>query len=424
MVDQLRPVIIAAVQEDPKWISVEASKHVRSWAGAPLIVGGQVIGILSLDHVDSGFYRPTHAQSLAIFATQAAMALQNAQFYQAARSHAQENETMREAVAALTSALDLEHVLDSILTQLKRVVKHDSAAIFLVENDSLRIVAGRGFLNVDQVIGSTFPLENPLVLEAQRNHAPLAIADATQDPRYQGWGGTVNTRGWLGVPLMIRREMIGFLTLDSSEPNIYGEAETSLAWTFAHQAAIAIDNARLFKQVHRLAIIDTLTGIYNRRHFFELASLEFERARRYSHPLTMVMWDIDHFKIVNDTFGHIVGDHVLQMVAERSQNNLREVDILGRYGGEEFVALLGEADRVLGKDVAERLRVAIGEKPFLVNGREINVTISIGIADISDCSNLEILLDRADQALYQAKQGGRNQVRIWEEAAHLMVIGK
>ncbi len=208
--------------------------------------------------------------------------------------------------------------------------------------------------------------------------------------------------------------MIGFLTLDSAQPNAYGESECSLAIAFANQAAIAIDNARLFKQVQQLAITDSLTGIYNRHHFFDLATREFERARRYGRSLTLVMWDIDHFKIVNDTFGHLVGDQVLRVVAERSRKNLREVDVLARYGGEEFVALLPEAHMYHAREVGERLRVAIGEHPILVRDNEVKITISVGVAALeAGCPSLEILLDRADQALYQAKNAGRNRVEAW-----------
>jgi diguanylate cyclase (GGDEF)-like protein len=126
------------------------------------------------------------------------------------------------------------------------------------------------------------------------------------------------------------------------------------------------------------------------------------------------MCDIDHFKLVNDTYGHLIGDQVLHMVAERFKRNLREVDLLGRYGGEEFVALLTEVDCGRGRDVGERLRASIEAPAFRVEDQDVSVSISVGVADITDCPNLEILLDRADQALYEAKQSGRNRVGIWK----------
>jgi diguanylate cyclase (GGDEF)-like protein len=279
----------------------------------------------------------------------------------------------------------------------------------------MRFAAGRGFPDNLSMRDVTFSLENELVQEAQCLSAPIVIRDAQNDPRYREFCGTKYTRGWLGAPLLVRGELIGFLTVDNVRPDSYGEAEINNAWTFAQTAAIAIDNARLFKQVHQLAITDALTGIFNRRHFFELASREFERSRRFARPLALVMCDIDHFKLVNDTYGHLVGDQVLQMVAERCQRNLREVDLLGRYGGEEFVALLNEIDCERGREVGERLRAAIEAPAFRVEDQDVYVSISVGVADITDCPNLEILLDRADQALYQAKQMGRNQVGVWNK---------
>jgi diguanylate cyclase (GGDEF)-like protein len=352
---------------------------------------------------------------LAIFAAQAALALQNARLFEVVRCHAEENRRLREAASIVTSALELDQVLDNILTQLMGVLPYDSSAISLLEGDQLRVVAAKGYPEPTVVIGTRFSTQDFFVQEALRMNAPIVIRDVQADPRYQAWYGMKYTRGWLGAPLYVRGEMIGFLTLNSIQPDAYGEAEINLAWTYAHTAAIAIDNARLFKQVHHLAITDALTGIFNRRHFFELAGREFERARRLSRPLVLVMCDIDNFKLVNDTYGHLVGDQVLRIVAERCRKNLREVDLLGRYGGEEFVALLTEVTCERGREVGERLRASVEAPSYVVDEQEVSVSNSVGVADITDCSSLEILIHRADQALYQAKQMGRNRVGVWCE---------
>jgi len=393
--------------------SITVNPQTRSWAGAPMISQGQLFGFISLDKIEAGYYQNEHADRLAIFAAQAALALQNARLFEVVQCHAEENRKLREATSVVTSALELDQVLEHILTQLKRVLPYDSAAIYLTEGTLLRYAAGKGFPEKISMAGTTVSIKNELVEEARCISAPIVIRDAQNDPRYAELGGTKYTRGWLGAPLLVRGELIGFLTVDNIHPDAYGEAEINMAWTFAQTAAIAIDNARLFKQVHQLAITDPLTGIFNRRHFFELASREFERARRFSRPLTLVMCDIDHFKLVNDTYGHLIGDQVLHMVAERFKRHLREVDLLGRYGGEEFVALLTEVDCGRGQDVGERLRGAIEAPAFHVEDQAVSVSISVGVADITDCPNLEILLDRADQALYEAKQSGRNRVGIW-----------
>jgi len=411
------PFVVGDTRAFPDWITIDIRRHVRSWAGAPMISQGQLFGFISLEKTESGFYQMEHADRLAIFASQAALALQNARLFEVVQCHAEENRRLREAASVITSALELDQVLEHILNQLEHVLSYDSAAIFITDDNNLRRVASRGFLEPSGSIRTNISLDDGLVQEARRLNRPVVIKNVMNDTHYRGWCGDRYAQGWLGAPLFVRGNLIGFLSVESHKPDAYGEAEINLVWAFTHSAAIAIDNARLFRQVHQLAITDSLTGIFNRRHLLELASHEFERARRFSRPLTLAIWDIDHFKMVNDTFGHLVGDQVLRMVAERCHKNLREADLLGRYGGEEFVAILTEANSTLGREICERLRAAVESPPYTVEDHAVKVSISVGLADIIDCPNLEVLLGRADQALLRAKQKGRNRVEAWEEIA-------
>jgi len=171
----------------------------------------------------------------------------------------------------------------------------------------------------------------------------------------------------------------------------------------------ALQNA--LKKVQQLAITDSLTNLYNRRHFAKVAGGEIKRACRYGRPLAVIMLDIDRFKRANDTYGHTVGDHILQGVAACCRQELRKVDIVGRYGGDEFVVLLPENDLAAARQVAERLRKRIAQRQLNTPKGPATVTASLGIAAV-DCEDttLEQLLSRADQALYAAKQSGRNRV--------------
>lgn len=165
------------------------------------------------------------------------------------------------------------------------------------------------------------------------------------------------------------------------------------------------------EEVQRLAITDSLTGLHNRRHLLELARHELQRARRYRLPMSVFMLDIDEFKRVNDTYGHAIGDQVLQGVAECCRQELRGVDVLGRYGGDEFAAVLPETGLPAACQVAERLRKSIAQRPLDTKAGQVTVTVSLGVAVLDD-EHLapETLLDHADQALYVAKQSGRNRV--------------
>ena len=180
------------------------------------------------------------------------------------------------------------------------------------------------------------------------------------------------------------------------------------------QRELAKKNAeleQLYADARQKALIDSLTGIYNRGGFFELGEHEFRRAKRTHRALAAIMFDIDHFKKFNDSYGHLVGDKVLKETAARCGRQLRECDIFGRFGGDEFAALLPETDRAAALLVAERLRAAVGE-PIIVDQRELLVSISLGVAVRSDVSvpSLEALLRDADTAMYRAKTSGRDQV--------------
>jgi len=166
------------------------------------------------------------------------------------------------------------------------------------------------------------------------------------------------------------------------------------------------------RKLQHLAITDPLTGIFNRRHFYTLAEREWQRSRRAGGPLSVILFDVDHFKAVNDTCGHQVGDQVLQTLTGRCQKILRVYDVIGRYGGEEFVILLPETNLVRARLVGERLRAAVAEQPFETSAGPARVTISVGVACLEpqDELTLDKLIDQADQAMYEAKRLGRNQV--------------
>ncbi len=165
--------------------------------------------------------------------------------------------------------------------------------------------------------------------------------------------------------------------------------------------------------LQEMAITDPLTGIHNRRYFFQAAQRELKRTIRYKHPLTAIMVDIDHFKHVNDTCGHADGDEVLRSVAQCLQRNVRQIDILCRYGGEEFAILLSETNIEQAMQTAERIRLEIENLSLIFGNTAIAITISLGLAEFQHTENLDQLLRHADKALYEAKHAGRNKTRIY-----------
>lgn len=325
-------------------------------------------------------------------------------------------QALKQTLDELSSQLDLSQVLRRILVSLKTVLNFDSATLFLRENEKYKIVAARGFQNTSRLINRTFPATDLLLREIQMVKSPIILDDAQNDPRFAKWEGSDQIRGWMGVPLIRHDEFIGLMTIDSYHACAYTLEDASLASSFANSAAIVIENARLFEKTQQMALTDTLTGIFNRRYFYELAQKEFSRSKRYQNPMSIILIDIDHFKNVNDQHGHLAGDQVLMQFVQRMQDELRTSDILARFGGEEFIILLPESNLDEATRVAERLREVTAHYPFLLVTAQIFISISLGVSCFRFTTpSLDHLIDESDKALYEAKQFGRNLVRTWHQ---------
>ena len=229
-------------------------------------------------------------------------------------------------------------------------------------------------------------------------------------------GGIVKfrPRTVVAFPLHVRLVPIGVVVLASTMP--IDDRHDVLIQQLLPNFAVALNNALSHERLQRVAAIDTLTGLYNRRFGLERLSQEFSRSVRSGEPLGIVLFDIDHFKSVNDTYGHQVGDDVLKLIAENAKGVLREGDTLMRYGGEEFLAVLpgaGEADL---RTVGERMRRIVESSVVFESTSEVRVTISLGGVSFpsADVVDLDDLIRKADAALYSAKTAGRNRLVLVE----------
>lgn len=236
---------------------------------------------------------------------------------------------------------------------------------------------------------------------------------------------------FFGVPLKEAKnysELLMAVNMELGELNIsYEQMNRELVAAKRRAEELATQLAEVNRKLLEMANVDGLTQTFNRRVFQNLITREFYRSQRYGHPLSCIMIDLDHFKAINDTEGHLVGDQVLKGVAGLLQSNLRKTDFLARYGGEEFVVILPEADDGPAKILAEKLRTAVESQSFDIEGRPIKVTISLGIATFSKDSPMndeEELIRRADQNLYMAKRHGRNQSWSEEESLTMEEIGR
>lgn len=218
-------------------------------------------------------------------------------------------------------------------------------------------------------------------------------------------------RNYLAVPVMFKGELLGQIALANSAHH-YSEADVELVERLCDLYAMVLHNRRRESELIRLATTDHLTGLWNRRQFMQLGQQEFERVQRYGGTMAVIVFDIDHFKLVNDQYGHKAGDEVLHGTAAKVLDGLRSMDVAGRMGGEEFGIVLPETglDGALG--VAERLRRDIENTGYPhAGGSDRCVTASFGVAWVSDGDkSFEMIMNRADHAMYQAKAAGRNRV--------------
>ncbi len=208
------------------------------------------------------------------------------------------------------------------------------------------------------------------------------------------------------IPLISQDRVIGVLNVEGLE-----KADVEKFMIVARQFSLEMEKAQLYETVQELAITDGLTGMFVRRHFIEKFKEELERSSRHHSKTSFLMIDLDYFKEMNDRFGHLMGDAMLRDVARVLKQNVREIDLVGRYGGEEFCVLFPETDKAAAAAAAERLRAAIASQEFMVYDEIVKATISVGVSTFPDDSKkMNELIEFADKALYKAKAEGRNRV--------------
>ncbi len=323
---------------------------------------------------------------------------------------------LNQVAVVVTSSLSKEDALDRIMRHGMRLVGAKAACIGLYDQRAQRFDEW-----VTQGLSATFVerLEEEPDDWATRcfssdtyvlsNDFPATGCPLGQRERDAG------IKGYICLPLTSHDRHLGVINLYLTDREDFLPDEIGLLITFGHLAAGAIENARLYASMSELAARDVLTGLYNRRMLEQRLTEEAQRAFRYAKPYSVLILDIDRFKAINDTYGHPAGDAVLQSLARTLQREVRDIDTVARYGGEEFVIILPETDGLAGTRLADRLRTLIAETPIaLPAGGEISITVSIGIASYPHCADTsQLVIERADQALYVAKQSGRNRVSFY-----------
>jgi two-component system cell cycle response regulator len=303
----------------------------------------------------------------------------------------------------LASQLELSVLADKALEQLSAQL-HAHAGVILIESGGeIKVLAANGVRTPGDIVNSD------LVQRAMRTEQRQSIA-LPDDIVLEGVLTDFRPREVLVDPIFYKHVALGAIVLASSAG--FAAEERSRLDLFRQGLALALHNAIIHDRLQRLAALDPLTGVYNRRFGLERLHEEFGRAVRATSPIGVLMFDLDHFKNVNDSYGHLVGDRMLSLVAKTARAVIREGDILVRYGGEEFLVILPAASREDAAKIAERLRRLVADAALSDQQQTIKVTVSIGCTAYPelDVKNETELVDAADKALYNAKALGRNRV--------------
>ncbi|HPQ70168.1 MAG TPA: sensor domain-containing diguanylate cyclase [bacterium] len=402
--------------------------YLRSRLFVPMLHQRDVIGLLSVgDKMDGREFTDDDLEFINILAEQAAVSINTTMLYEKNERDRKELDKTVKSLSilhdigrALIHIQDLKNLLQFILGQAIETTEAQKGSLMLWEPTIgrlvLRVVKGLPDQKVEDAINngemecSTFAPGEGIAGKVFQNMEPMIVNSTEQNDTYAE-RELSNVNSILCIPLIASDEAIGVINITNK---IGGQGfsyeDLELLSALGNQAAVAINNATLYE----MAITDELTKIFIRRYFNIKLDGEVKRVRRYGGQLSLAICDLDHFKSVNDTYGHQAGDVVLYTIAQLIKNNCREIDVAARYGGEEFAVIMPETGIDGAKILAERVRTAVAGTKIEEVPRQL--TISIGIATFpDDADDVKSLIAAADAALYGAKNGGRNQVMVYSK---------
>lgn len=400
-----RPVYSPDVRQDARYVC--STSNTLCELAIPLMVRDEVVGVLDCQSEKLNHFDNNTIDLLTLFSTQASMALQNARLYSLERRRAKQLEAINAIAQQTTAVLDVKELLVKVCSLIQQAFQVSHVSILLREEEDVVLRAHHGNLTPRILEGGRLPASSGVWGQALGAGKTVIEDDVRTLPEYVGFYAETGSR--MCIPLVSFGQTLGALLLDNAEPRAFRAGDVQSLESVADICATAIQNANYVERVRQLAYIDGLTGIFNRR-FFELRiAEEIERSRRFATGMAVIMVDIDHFKRLNDEFGHLLGDEVLRQVSSLFHQQLRKIDVVCRYGGEEFAILLSQTNLQHALSVAEKLRRLVETWQF--PGVPRPVTISAGAATYPEHGlNRDDLVKAADAGLYSAKQAGRNRV--------------
>jgi diguanylate cyclase (GGDEF)-like protein len=403
----------------------------KSLALYPLVHREKTIGVMYVDSFSRFVHFPAEeVETLAAIAKQAAVIIENARLFEREQQQHRRAEALVDVLTAAASTFSLKQVLIKLCKAVVNISVADRCSIFIVDEQSRALHPVMSLGIEDEKLWQQFrnpsPRETTTTLPENRRlyetitkwEDPIVIEDAaTTQLLSRWWVKTFNIKSLVHYPLRVKGRTIGMMTVDAFRQRVrFPREEIETLAAIAKQAGIVIENARLHEQLQEQAITDYVTGLFNHRHIHERLSEEFGRAKRNKSSFAVMMMDVDKFKEFNDAHGHLQGDEALRFIGRNLRDILRTTDIVGRYGGDEFLAILPDTTREEAENVGQRVVSVLAGKPFPSDdaGQASALAISIGIACYPyDGRTKDELVMRADAALYEAKRlGGNRTIRI------------
>ena len=388
---------------------------VRSFIAVPVRENGQTRGVLCADRLEDRPFTPAEEQVLNASIAHLLRALENERLFVQLERSKREHAVLHKASQGLGAAQDEPAVLDAALSAASEIAPYDFAAVTCYDVETRTHAVRRAVgERASELHNLSFRDNTSLTAMAVKNRHYLPYRgefDAASQVVYTRKHSLAGMQSLLILPLVVRDTPIGTLALAATRRDAFGSTVRPTLTVLANQLAVALSNAASVKRLEELATTDGLTGCFNKRYFNEQLRAKLSAAERFERKLSLIITDIDHFKGVNDTYGHAVGDAVIKELGAILMRLKRETDVVARFGGEEFCILCEETTTDGAMLLAERVREELAATTFETELGKLSVTCSLGVATYPEHANArESLFEGADRALYRAKHGGRNRV--------------
>ena len=425
------PLVVGDANSDPRGASIPGTDDVdESMLVVPMAYDGTTIGVITLSKLGFDQFDREDERLLLILADQAATAIETARLLARSQGLAGELRRLLYMSAELSRSLDSRQVATLMADHFASAMGVDECAISYWDRQPDRLVTlGYYPPTPDEELRGSFDLveypESRRVLERQ-DAVTVDVEDPDADPAEVALLVMDGYRSLTMLPLVAKGQSIGLVELISRSAMAFDSDSLGLARTMANEAAMALENARLYEEARALADHDPLTGFHNHRYLHERFGEEVVRAQRTRRPLSVLMLDLDDFKLVNDTFGHLFGDRVLTWTAELIRSTLRASDVPARYGGDEFAILLPETGAAAARHAAERVREAFANASFAEEGRTpVPISVAVGAATFpGDGRSATDLIAAADRRLYVEKRGQAGRAPAARTASSRPAPGK